>query len=159
MDKDTIIDKIEKLKNDRAFTEFWLSLILCHNVVKDAEKDQFQGSSPDEVCFINFADDIGYSFIKRTKNYIEINFQSHKMLFELIDILPFSNRKRMSVIVKNIGYQKEILVLTKGADSCIFDKAQPYEYGKILNDHLNEFAKEGLRTLVFAKRIINTQTY
>ena len=39
MDKDTIIDKIEKLKNDRAFTEFWLSLILCHNVVKDAEKD------------------------------------------------------------------------------------------------------------------------
>lgn len=42
------------------------------------------------------------------------------MVFELIDILPFSTRKRMSIIVKNLKYENEILVLTKGADSCMF---------------------------------------
>lgn len=47
-------------------------------MVKDHHKDIYQGSSPDEVCFVNFAHTIGYSFIKRTKNTIEIKVQGER---------------------------------------------------------------------------------
>jgi magnesium-transporting ATPase (P-type) len=47
-------------------------MIICHDVVRDRQKEQYQGSSPDEVCFIEFAHSIGYTFVKRTKNSIEL---------------------------------------------------------------------------------------
>ena len=45
-------------------------MILCHEVVRDNTKGEYEGSSPDEVCFVNYAKDIGYEFIKRTKTHI-----------------------------------------------------------------------------------------
>lgn len=49
-----------------------MSVIICHDVVRDQIKQEYHGSSPDEVCFVNFANSIGYKFIKRTKNSIEL---------------------------------------------------------------------------------------
>jgi phospholipid-translocating ATPase len=72
-------------------------------VVKDQKKNIYEGSSPDEVCFINFAKDIGYEFIKRTKTHIELKVNEEKKVYELMDILSFSARKRMSVVVKDLS--------------------------------------------------------
>ena len=77
--------------------------MICHNVVYDSVKNEYQGSSPDEVCFISYAKSIGYTFLRRTKKMIEFNNQDVKNSYELIDIIPFTNRKRMSVIVRNIS--------------------------------------------------------
>ena len=71
-------------------------------MVKDTLTDKYQGSSPDEVCFVEYARKLGYEFIKRTKNYIEISVRGEKVVYELLHVIPFTLRKRMSVIVKAI---------------------------------------------------------
>jgi hypothetical protein len=35
-------------------------VVICHDVVKDALTDKYQGSSPDEVCFVEYARKLGY---------------------------------------------------------------------------------------------------
>ena len=47
-------------------------MTVCHDVVKDQVKDEYQGSSPDEVCFVNYARSVGYDFMKRTKTSLEL---------------------------------------------------------------------------------------
>lgn len=42
------------------------------------------------------------------------------MKYELTDVLSFSSRRRMSVIVKDIQDRNQIIMYTKGADSAIF---------------------------------------
>lgn len=74
-------------------------------------------------------------------------------------MIPFSSRKRMSVIVRDTCKDNEYIVYTKGADSNIYEKAHPYDYAAKFNENLNSFAKEGLRTLVFSKRIISKQVF
>lgn len=53
-------------------------MIICHEVVHDHIKDEYQGSSPDEVCFINFGKTLGYEFIKRTRTHIELKIRDTK---------------------------------------------------------------------------------
>jgi len=43
-------------------------------------------------------------------------------------MIPFSSRRRMSVMVRTICDKNEILLFTKGADSAIFDKSAEYKY-------------------------------
>lgn len=79
-------------------------------------------------------------------------------MLELVDMLPFTSRKRMSVLVRDTARPNEIILYCKGADSCVFEKAHPYDHPRF-KDNLNSFAKDGLRTLVFAKRILSQQVY
>lgn len=48
-------------------------------------------------------------------------------MYELCLIIPFSARKRMSVVVRNLDTQK-VYIYTKGADSCVLAKALPDHY-------------------------------
>ena len=57
---DEILNNIIHLRNDEAFDQFWMGLVICHEVVCDPEFKEYHGSSPDEVCFINFSKTIGY---------------------------------------------------------------------------------------------------
>ena len=139
------------LRNDPDFDHFWTGLALCHEVVCDPDSKIYQGSSPDEVCFINYAKTIGYEFVKRTKNSLELLLHSQKVVFELLQILPFDSRKRMSVIVRDTATQK-ILIYTKGADSCVLEKALPHPHSKSLTQSIDKFAKQGFRTLMFSYR-------
>ncbi len=63
----------------------------------------------------------------------------------------------MSVIVKAICDKNDILIFTKGADSAIFDKSVSYKYQASFESNINEFAIEGLRTLVFGYRKISEE--
>lgn len=65
----------------------------------------------------------------------------------------------MSVIVKNISNSAEVIIYTKGADTAIFEKASWLENSDIFISHINSFAKNGLRTLVFAKRVMSLKDY
>lgn len=70
--RDFIISNIDILSQNEEFYDFMIGVIICHDVVRDNLKDEYQGSSPDEVCFINFANSIGFRFIGKTKRTIEI---------------------------------------------------------------------------------------
>ena len=53
---------------------------------------------------------------------------NQKKAYELVDILPFNARKRMSIAVKDPSRPQEVLLFTKGADSQVFEKAQKYKH-------------------------------
>lgn len=84
--------------------------------------------------------------------------------FKVIAEFPFdSMRKRMSVLVKDLqsGSYK---LMCKGADSVMLDRLI-YEKNGIeslknwINDDLNLYSCEGLRTLIFAQRSICEEEY
>ncbi|KAJ7969253.1 Phospholipid-transporting ATPase [Quillaja saponaria] len=65
----------------------------------------------------------------------------------------------MSVLVRKEDGQ--ILLLSKGADSIIFDRLADNgrSYQEPTTSHLSNYAEDGFRTLVFAYRIIDVAEY
>lgn len=115
----------QQVTQNREFTEFWTYVTLCHDVVVNKKTKEYQGSSADEVCFLDYAKKLGYVFSKRTKNAIEIEVLGRKKQYELLMMLPFTDRKMMSVIVKDVQ-SGEVQLLSKGADNVMLARnSQP----------------------------------
>lgn len=98
--------------------------------------------------------------INRTPSHILVNTVGRNQIeFEVLKILPFdSNRKCMSVVVRQTGTQ-DIILYTKGADSSVIPVLAPikgdpteWEIREKTQQHLDLYAKQGLRVLVMAKR-------
>ena len=89
-----------------------------------------------------------------------------KMLFQVLHVLPFdSTRKRMSIILRH-PITRERILFCKGADSAIFPRlktALPGSEDEVIlektQQHLNIYAKQGLRVLVMAKRTLSDVEY
>ena len=93
--------------------------------------------------------------------------------YELLATIPFdSDRKRMSVILRRPDGQ--VVVFCKGADNVMFERSTSFltDDGRTVTNkedvserreqmigHLNSFGSDGLRTLVFARRILKTEEY
>jgi magnesium-transporting ATPase (P-type) len=75
-----------------------------------------------------------------------------------LEVFPFSPRKRMSVLVRDYKHG-HIILITKGADSAVFERSLPCQFGGMLSNNLNSFAKEGLRTLLYAQKIVSQKEY
>ena len=76
-------------------------------------------------------------------------------------MLEFSSaRKRMSVIVKSKD-DGRILLFTKGADNVIYERlsANGNDFKNSTQEHMDEWAKCGLRTLCLARREVGTDEY
>ena len=82
---------------------------------------------------------------KFTKKY-------EKVTYKLLNCLDYSSeRKRMAVIVRTP--ENKIYLFAKGADSAIGERVtQNKELIDITGEHLIQFAKYGLRTLMVAYR-------
>lgn len=98
--------------------------------------------------------------MNRTPNHILVNTVGDGQIeFEVLKILPFdSNRKCMSVVVRQTGKQ-ELILFTKGADTSVMPVLLPIkndrsemEFREKTQQHLDFYAKQGLRVLVMAKR-------
>jgi len=80
------------------------------------------------------------------------------MTYELLNVCEFnSTRKRMSVIVR--APDGKIILMCKGADSVILERMTKESLGgqvlKTTQRAVDEYAKEGLRTLFLAEKIID----
>jgi phospholipid-translocating ATPase len=145
---------------------FMLSLALCHTVLTEPVKEnpelnEFKAESPDEAALVEAANDVGYTFVKRTRNGGVLRIHGKEIEFEVLKILEFnSSRKRMSIIVKIEG---ELKIITKGADSVIFSRLDPSknekEFVNKTAENLEEFASEGLRTLCVASRNLTQEEF
>ncbi|KAJ3450981.1 putative phospholipid-transporting atpase [Anaeramoeba flamelloides] len=156
-------------ENSGYIHEFLLSMAVCHTVIPERnEEDQdnlkkivYQAASPDEGALVDAARMLGYTFHTRTPDSVTISNNDEDYIYEILNVLEFnSTRKRMSVIVKTP--QDEIKIFTKGADNVIYErlnKEQEKAFGETTLDHLEIFAKEGLRTLCFASRTIPQEEY
>ena len=166
---DRILDgKWKTLPNVRQIEEFLAHLAVCHTVVAEySETDKnapaaYQAASPDETCLVKGARELGSVFINRTEKDVEIEILGVPMRYQILDIIEFdSTRKRMSVVVRDPNGKLQLL--TKGADSVIFERLRKDHTNKALLDEtlafLTDFAAEGLRTLVIAKADIDQAYY
>lgn len=146
--------------------QFMLALALCHTVISeiipgDPPKIEFKAQSPDEAALVATARDLGFTVLGGTLNGIRLNIMGEEESFTVLNTLEFnSTRKRMSSIIRMPD--GKIMLFSKGADSIIYSRlkaGEQAELRKATADHLELFAREGLRTLCIAQRELSEQEY
>ena len=168
--------------------KFFECLSLCHTVQLDLTADvKFQASSPDEFSFVKFCEKYLYIILhyifkliffffkinrvgiifegdlkSSTSNPVRmVNFFGDQKKYELLHVLEFdSTRKRMSVILRSQQTNK-LIVFCKGAEDSIFSICSKNGKNNITecNQIINEFARNGWRTLALAYRYLNEEDY
>ncbi|CAK9196636.1 unnamed protein product [Sphagnum troendelagicum] len=137
---------------------------------------EYQGESPDEQALVSAAAAYGYSLVERTSSSIVINVLGEIQRYEVLGIHEFDSvRKRMSVVVE--CPDRTIKLLVKGADTSVMDivatvteapqSVKSAVHGDSLVEekhraevvlrtlgHLDNYAREGLRTLVVASKTL-----
>ncbi|MCJ1397509.1 hypothetical protein MMC11_000702 [Xylographa trunciseda] len=150
----------------RANRDFMLALALCHTVITektpgDPPKIDFKAQSPDEAALVGTARDCGFTVLGRSQDGIFLNVLGEEKEYKILNTLEFnSSRKRMSAIVRMPD--RRIILYCKGADSVIYSRLKKSEQAQLRRDtaeHLESFAREGLRTLCIAQRIIGEDEY
>ena len=149
-----------------ATEDFMLALALCHTVIAerlpgDPPKIDFKAQSPDEAALVATARDCGFTVLPNNGDDKLLNVMGVDRRFSVLNILEFNSaRKRMSIILRMPD--NRIFLFCKGADSIIYSRLkageQP-ELRKATAEHLEMFAREGLRTLCIARRELSEEEY
>jgi magnesium-transporting ATPase (P-type) len=144
-------------------TEFFLNIALNHNVLteENSGKFEYQGSNPDEVALVTSAAEVNIKFLERIGNIVKVKILDKIREFEILQKFEFSSeRMRSSVIVKDDNGL--IKLYMKGADSVLLKKIDKFSENYLLNstkNHIDEFAKEGLRTLCYSIKYLSPNDY
>ncbi|XP_062454101.1 phospholipid-transporting ATPase ID [Rhea pennata] len=148
---------------DRHVHEFFRLLSLCHTVMSEEKSGgqlYYKAQSPDEGALVTAARNFGFVFRSRTPKTITVHELGQAITYQLLAILDFNNiRKRMSVIVRSP--EGKIRLYCKGADTILLERLHPanQDLTNVTTDHLNEYAGEGLRTLVLAYKDLEESYY
>lgn len=162
------LDESRDHDNRENIEKFILHMALCHSIIYDERTGKYNASSPDELALVNAAKFFGGVFQKRDEeNVMIINFLGKQRKYKLLNILEFtSTRKRMSVIVKDMNGDNndgtaDLYVMTKGADSIILPRLNEElsPNTKDTMDLVENYAREGLRTLLLAQKKITLNEY
>ncbi|KAI0758873.1 aminophospholipid-transporting P-type ATPase [Fomes fomentarius] len=137
-----------------------LSLALCHNVTPVTNDDgtvTYQASSPDEVAIVKWTESVGLRLVFRDRTRIELQTPTgSRISFDVLEIFPFtSESKRMGIIVRD-AQTGEVTFLQKGADVVMTKIVQRNDW---LEEECANMAREGLRTLVMARRRLSEQAF
>ncbi|KTG36867.1 hypothetical protein cypCar_00042569 [Cyprinus carpio] len=151
-------DDIQKAKDNSAESE--------SDDEDEAEELLYEAESPDEAALVQAAKAYGYTLLGRSPEQVLVAVPGTGPLsIALLHVLPFhSARKRMSVVVRH-PLTGEVVVYTKGADNVIMELAEAAEDGfsreimERTQRHLDQYAREGLRTLCVAKKVLEEQEY
>uniref|UniRef100_A0A674P1J4 Phospholipid-transporting ATPase n=1 Tax=Takifugu rubripes TaxID=31033 RepID=A0A674P1J4_TAKRU len=154
------------------------AIALCHNVTpvyepraggtretESAEADQdfsdenrtYQASSPDEVELVRWTRSVGLTLVTRDLSSLQLKTPSGQILsFSILQTFPFtSESKRMGIIVREES-TGDITFYMKGADVAM---ATIVQYNDWLEEECGNMAREGLRTLVVAKKSLSEEQY
>ncbi|XP_040916463.1 probable phospholipid-transporting ATPase VD [Toxotes jaculatrix] len=131
----------------------------------------YEAESPDEAALVHAARAYRCTLRGRSAEGLLVDLPGiGSLAVQLLHILPFdSNRKRMSVVVRH-PLTGQVVVYTKGADSVIMDLAETPKGAEQAQDiynhireqtqkHLDSYAREGLRTLCIAKKVLEEEEY
>uniref|UniRef100_A0A672GC95 Phospholipid-transporting ATPase n=1 Tax=Salarias fasciatus TaxID=181472 RepID=A0A672GC95_SALFA len=173
----TLGPKVRKSVSSRIH-EAVKAIALCHNVTpvyeshasvngetESAEADQdfsddnrtYQASSPDEVALVRWTESVGLTLVNRDLTSLQLKTPSGQILsFYILQIFPFtSESKRMGIIVREES-TGDITFYMKGADVAM---ASIVQYNDWLEEECGNMAREGLRTLVVAKKSLSEEQY
>ncbi|CAG7663738.1 unnamed protein product [Allacma fusca] len=156
------------------------ALGVCHNVTPvcdENEDDQemaygidreftYQASSPDEIALVKYVKDVGLSLVQRDQSTMTLkSFDDGITLkYQILHVFPFtSEAKRMGIIVKTMNEdlspgarREEIIFYQKGADVVMKNIVK---YTDWMDESLDNMSREGLRTLVVAKKTLTQEQY
>lgn len=157
----TLFDR-KSIRPIAVIREILLALNLCHNVTPVMEEGvrNLQASSPDEIALVNAAEHFGLFLKARNDKTIELTWSDLKtdQTFSILNLFPFtSKRKRMGIVVHDDSTDK-IVFYMKGADDIMQTRVQQSQRG-FLKDNADDLARDGLRTLVYAYRIMTKEEY
>uniref|UniRef100_A0A8C1ZIM6 Phospholipid-transporting ATPase n=1 Tax=Cyprinus carpio TaxID=7962 RepID=A0A8C1ZIM6_CYPCA len=132
----------------------------------EAEELLYEAESPDEAALVQAAKAYGCTLLGRSPEQVLVVVPGTGPLsIPLLHVLPFhSARKRMSVVVRH-PLTGEVVVYTKGADNVIMELAETDgNLGRRIvmertQRNLDQYAREGLRTLCVAKKVLEEQEY
>ncbi|KAJ5122948.1 hypothetical protein N7448_009045 [Penicillium atrosanguineum] len=150
----------------KAAEHFMLALAVCHTVITehtpgDPPQIEFKAQSPDEAALVSTARDCGFTVLGRAGDDLLLNIMGEERTYTVLNTLEFnSSRKRMSAIIRMPD--GTIRLFCKGADSIIYSRlarGQQQELRRKTAEHLEEFAKEGLRTLCVADKLLSEDEY
>ncbi len=168
--------------------ELFLNIALNHNVLLNKEESQlsYQGPNPDEVALATCAHELGIKFLEKDSNNNTLKLKVFDELpeYEVLFKIPFeSSRKRSTIVVRENNYGKiknknennlmnnddkeedpnqVVKIFIKGSDDVIFDLVDENSKKFVLpstKQHLDLFAKGGLRTLCYAVKYINYEDF
>ncbi|RIA93847.1 hypothetical protein C1645_761428 [Glomus cerebriforme] len=136
------------------------ALALCHNVTPVIDSDSevtYQASSPDEVAIVKWTEHVGLTLVFRDINEMHLRSKHGDTFeFQILQIFPFtSESKRMGIIVKDKATD-EIYFYEKGADVVM---SRIVQYNDWLDEECGNMAREGLRTLVVARKKLSEELY
>ncbi|CAG8498047.1 17763_t:CDS:10, partial [Acaulospora morrowiae] len=137
-----------------------LALALCHNVTpvfEEGEEPAYQASSPDEVAIVRWTERVGLTLVFRDINEIHLRTKNDDILeFQILLTFPFtSESKRMGIVVRDKA-TNEIMFYQKGADVVM---SRIVMYNDWLDEECGNMAREGLRTLVIARKKLSEEVY
>ena len=149
-----------------------VALSLCHNVTPTSEEidgevvTSYQASSPDEIAIVEFTESVGLRLLQRDREKIVIqSVDTEKIVIraEIKDVFPFtSDSKRMGIILRltmdTVDGQTsdETWFFQKGADTVMASIVATNDW---LDEETANMAREGLRTLVVARRKLSPDQY
>ncbi|XP_011618230.1 phospholipid-transporting ATPase VD isoform X1 [Takifugu rubripes] len=139
--------------------------------VVDDNELLYEAESPDEAALVHAAHVYGFTLRGRSADHVLVDLPGiGSVVVQLLHILPFdSNRRRMSVVVRH-PLSGQVVVYTKGADSVIMDLSENpkdlsqdqevhHHIREQTQKHLDSYARDGLRTLCIAKKVLEEREY
>ena len=143
-----------------------LTLALCHNVTPSYEDEEdelrgiisYQAASPDEIAIVKFTEQVGLQLLKRDRHSITLLHTGSGQLleYEILYNFPFnSDTKRMGIIVRD-KKTDETWFMEKGADTVMSVIVNQNDW---LDEETGTMAREGLRTLVIARKKLSLSSY
>ncbi|XP_069687692.1 probable phospholipid-transporting ATPase IIB isoform X2 [Periplaneta americana] len=117
----------------------------------------YQASSPDEVALVKWTEEVGLALVRRDLASMQLRTpEGVTHTYTIMQIFPFtSETKRMGIILKE-EHTGEIVFYLKGADVVMSGIVQ---YNDWLEEECGNMAREGLRTLVVAKKTLTEEQY
>uniref|UniRef100_A0A671NG02 Phospholipid-transporting ATPase n=1 Tax=Sinocyclocheilus anshuiensis TaxID=1608454 RepID=A0A671NG02_9TELE len=155
------------------------AIALCHNVTpvyesrvngvstepESTEADQdfsddnrtYQASSPDEVALVRWTESVGLTLVNRDLMSLQLKTPAgHILTYYILQIFPFtSESKRMGIIVRVV--KNICLIHNHSHDMAVADVT--VVVCCIMLSQCGNMAREGLRTLVVAKKSLTEEQY
>ncbi|KAK2165061.1 hypothetical protein LSH36_55g03001 [Paralvinella palmiformis] len=131
-------------------------------------RTKYEAESTDELALVQAACSYGCRLLNRTPSFATLWLpREGEVTIHILHTLYFdAERKRMSVIVQHPA-TNDIVLYCKGADTAIIPQLRQiasgdHEARKIIKETqrlVTEYAKQGLRTLVMAKKVVSIREY
>ena len=153
-----------------AIEHFFINIIINHDVLieyNDKNEINFQGPSPDEITLVTAAYEFGFCFVSRENNVISIELHDQngnikEKQYKILQKFDFTSERQCSSIIVEDNISKRKILYIKGSDRKIFNSLDEYSLKNIhpkTKQHVDQFAKQGLRTLCYGFKYIKNNDY